>query len=296
MNTYAIECFLKVAELGSFSGAARAMYVAQPTVSRLIRELENELGSSLFDRSNRSHIALTEAGRIYREAFSSMMSQLQSAKREAQLAQQQAQRSLRIGVAVSWAVSDMVSACREGFHRDMPSVRPIFHAAEFSALLQGLEQSSYDLILCPQTAVRDTERFEAVLVARVPEIIVLSARNPLAARESLTPRDLRNETLYVLPEDEAPLFRQIYRKGSLALGYMQPTEDQPDRGTIELLLGTGHGCTVYDSWCRHWTDPNFRCVPTGSDIPICAVFAKDSGDPALTLAVELIRKWAESRG
>lgn len=293
MNTYAVECFLKAAELGSFSGAAKAMYVAQPTVSRLIRELEEELGVRLFDRSNRSHIALTEAGRIYREAFSSMMTQLWSAKREAQAVADQNQRSFRIGVAVAWAVSSMVSACREGFLRRLPSVRPVFQAAEFSALLQGLEQGRYDLILCPQTAVRDTQRFEALLVARVPEIIIISAKNPLASRENLTPRDLRDETMYVLPEDEAPLFRQIYRKGSLAMGYMQPTEDQPDRATIELLMGTGHGCTVYDSWCRHWTDPDYRCVPTGGDIPICAVFARDSGDEALPLAVELIRQWID---
>lgn len=291
MNTYAVECFLKAAELGSFSGAAKAMYVAQPTVSRLIRELEEELGVKLFDRTNRNHISLTEAGRIYREAFSSMMSQLWTAKRDAQAVTNQNQRSFRIGVAVAWAVSSMVSACREGFQQQLPSVRPVFQAAEFSALLQGLEQGRYDLIFCPQTAVRDTQRFEALLVAQVPEIIILSANNPLANRENLTPRDLRDETLYVLPEEEAPLFRQIYRKGSLAMGYMQPTEDQPDRATIELLLGTGHGCTVYDSWCRHWTDPNFRCVPTGSDIPICAVFARDSGDRALTLAVELIKQW-----
>ena len=295
MHMTQIECFLKVAELSSFSGAAKELYITQPTVSRLIRELETELGCGLFDRTNRNRITLTEAGRIYLETFTSVVSELNAAAQAARAVSGQARRSLRIGLPLEWPASDLVRDCEDRFLADMPAVRPVFEAGEFSALLSGLERGRYDLILCPQTAVRDPQRFEAVLIGRAPEIIVLSSKNPLAAKPELAPRDLRDEIMYVLPEEEAPLFRQIYRKGSLAMGYMQPTEDQPNRATIDLLLGTGRGCTMYDGWCRHASDPAFRCIRTGGDIPICAVFARDADDPALGLAVRLIKSWAENK-
>ena len=56
--------FLRAAELGNFSKAADALGYAQSTVTMQIQQLESELGSPLFERSNRS-IALTSFGEAY---------------------------------------------------------------------------------------------------------------------------------------------------------------------------------------------------------------------------------------
>ncbi len=58
-----LEAFVQVAARASFTRAAEALYVTQPTVSGQIKELEEELGESLFDRLPRA-VALTEAGRL----------------------------------------------------------------------------------------------------------------------------------------------------------------------------------------------------------------------------------------
>ena len=65
MNDTLIQSFLSVAEEGSFCKAAEKIYISQPNLSRNIARLEKELNAQLFDRSGK-HIALTEAGRIYR--------------------------------------------------------------------------------------------------------------------------------------------------------------------------------------------------------------------------------------
>ncbi|HEY0275520.1 MAG TPA: LysR substrate-binding domain-containing protein [Paenirhodobacter sp.] len=59
-----LRCFLEVARLGSLSAAAEALHVSQPAASKTIRELEDILGASLFDRSGR-RLRLTAAGRVY---------------------------------------------------------------------------------------------------------------------------------------------------------------------------------------------------------------------------------------
>src|SRR3989338_7690842 len=63
MDTRQIEIFVKVAELGSFSKAAEALFLTQPTVSEHIRGLEEELGVRLLDRLGRG-AAPTKAGQL----------------------------------------------------------------------------------------------------------------------------------------------------------------------------------------------------------------------------------------
>ena len=61
MDVRRLETFVKVAELRSFSRAAEALFLTQPTVSGQLRELQDSLGEELFRRSGRS-LALTDLG------------------------------------------------------------------------------------------------------------------------------------------------------------------------------------------------------------------------------------------
>ena len=65
MNLRHLQYFVATAEHGSFTAAARSLYVAQPSLSEQVRQLEAELGVELFARVGRG-IVLTEAGRALR--------------------------------------------------------------------------------------------------------------------------------------------------------------------------------------------------------------------------------------
>lgn len=62
MTSLQVQYFLQVAESMSFSKAAEELYVSQPSVSRQVQLLEQELGFSLFDRSSKRNLAMTPAG------------------------------------------------------------------------------------------------------------------------------------------------------------------------------------------------------------------------------------------
>ncbi len=61
MNLQQLKCVVTVAECGSFSKAAKRLYLSQPSVSAMVKDLENELGIVIFDRSNRG-ITMTMPG------------------------------------------------------------------------------------------------------------------------------------------------------------------------------------------------------------------------------------------
>lgn len=74
-----LRCFLEIARLGSLSAAADALHVSQPAASKTIRELEDILGTALFDRSGR-RLTLTAAGRIYQNHAGAALADLERAQ------------------------------------------------------------------------------------------------------------------------------------------------------------------------------------------------------------------------
>src|SRR6185436_10951064 len=79
MTLQQVTYFLAAAEHGSFSRAARALYLAQPSLSEQVRALESELGVALFARSG-SGVVLTEAGRAFRPEAERVLAALATAR------------------------------------------------------------------------------------------------------------------------------------------------------------------------------------------------------------------------
>ena len=79
MNTKQLEFFLKTVETNSIAAAARALGVAQPSISLQLENLEHEVGTKLFDRSFRG-VELTESGRIFKAHAESIIRQVEQAK------------------------------------------------------------------------------------------------------------------------------------------------------------------------------------------------------------------------
>jgi DNA-binding transcriptional LysR family regulator len=82
MTTDQLKNFLATAEVLNFHKASQSMYIAQPALSRQIRNLENEIGAELFDRS-RKRVKLTAAGSYFRHEVRRILEDIEQAKRRA---------------------------------------------------------------------------------------------------------------------------------------------------------------------------------------------------------------------
>src|SRR4051794_21067149 len=94
-----VAVFVAVAQLGSFSKAARALAMPVSTVSRKVAELERQLGVTLLQRTTRK-LTLTTQGRDYFDECSGPLSHLHDAERVLTRAQRQPTGALRISVPV----------------------------------------------------------------------------------------------------------------------------------------------------------------------------------------------------
>lgn len=75
MTLLQLQYFIAVVETGNFTHAARQVYTSQPTISRQVQMLEDELGYSLFNRNSKP-LRLTEPGQILYEGMKEAISQI----------------------------------------------------------------------------------------------------------------------------------------------------------------------------------------------------------------------------
>lgn len=102
----ALRLFVRVARTGSFSRAARDLQLSQPTVSRTIAWLEEELGAKLFARTTRA-LALTQAGARYLERVEVLLESLDEASFELR-GSGELRGTLRVGLSSSLAVLSII--------------------------------------------------------------------------------------------------------------------------------------------------------------------------------------------
>jgi len=117
----AMRMFVKVAEAGSFSGAARALDTSNPSVTRHIADLEAYIGARLFNRSTR-RLSLTEAGSNYLERCQQVLLDIDNAVLEAGMSAANPTGTLRMTVPMSFAVNHLGRILPE-YMRRYPDVK-----------------------------------------------------------------------------------------------------------------------------------------------------------------------------
>jgi LysR family nitrogen assimilation transcriptional regulator len=121
MNLKQLEYFVRVAELGSFSKAAMVLEIAQPALSRQVRQLETDLSATLLIRTGRG-VALTEAGsRLFEHAIGILHSVTRAAE---DLESARSEPSGRIVIGLPPSIGRrLIVPLAEGFRSTLPKAR-----------------------------------------------------------------------------------------------------------------------------------------------------------------------------
>ena len=115
----ALKLFARAARVGKFSSAGRELGLSQPSASRLIAALEEEVGATLFSRTTRA-VTLTEAGATYLMRVEAILAALDDADHEARGT---VRGSLRVGTSSSFVLREIIPRLPAAFGESPMSVR-----------------------------------------------------------------------------------------------------------------------------------------------------------------------------
>ncbi|OIJ90050.1 LysR family transcriptional regulator [Streptomyces sp. MUSC 14] len=238
IDTRLLRSFLVVAEEGSLTRAAERVFVSQPALTKQIRQLENQLGVRLFDRSH-AGMALTDAGRELASRTPQLLASWDGALRAARAAGRQSARVLRVGFVAS-AANEATQDVVAEFARRRPGWRAELRQASWTNPSAGLADGEVDaaLLRLPFPG-QDALRVEVLF--REARWVALPSGHPLAGRREIAFRELWDEPFVAAPEQTG-----AWRDHWLAAGEREgrpvrigAVTEQPDDWLSAIASGYG---------------------------------------------------------
>lgn len=188
-NLYRLKVFVEVADLQSFSHAARRLFLSQPAVSRHIKELETALGLPVFERRGRERLNLTEAGQaVYRHA-KGIIEKVEEMESEASGLAGHVGGLIRVGGSNAW--EPLLPGLMAEFQRRHPEVGSRISFGDSERIAGLLLQSQIGLgfvTLAPRDA-----RIEVVPLGESEIVLVVRPDHRLADRASIEPQEIADE-------------------------------------------------------------------------------------------------------
>ncbi|HTW84233.1 MAG TPA: LysR family transcriptional regulator [Candidatus Sulfotelmatobacter sp.] len=200
--------FVAVAQARSFSRAAEALHLAQPSLSQAIKKLENELGVALFARAHHL-VELTDAGAAFLREARTVLAQAAVAADTARMVGNGTIGQLRIGFIDSSALRIMPELVRR-YRAAHPGVRLHFIELSTAQQIAALKADEIDVGIA-RGPVWDPE-LAGVRVATEELYVALAATHPLAPRETLGIGELRDELFVLYPPTKGTgLYDEVLR-------------------------------------------------------------------------------------
>ena len=202
MDLAQLEHFVAAVELGSLSRAARAHFISQPTLSRQMQALENELGVSLFERKGR-HLSLTEAGEVFLAGVRSSLNELKRASLGVAQVKEGSSGFLRIVVPAP-AMQHVALPALIEFRQRAPHVRVQIVEADFGTAPSMLENGNVHLAVGVLLPISRRLRWEILSVGRM--MALMKPSHHLADRPYITIDDLTTEDLLLVKSGRSTRF------------------------------------------------------------------------------------------
>lgn len=192
MELRILQYFLAVTREQSISGAAQSLHLSQPTLSRQLKDLEDELGKQLFIRGNRK-VTLTEEGMILRKRAEEVVELISKTRHEIATADDVVEGDIYIGAGETDAVRYLAKAARE-LQKDYPDIHYHISSGDTRDVLESLDKGLIDFGLI--FGQIDASKYE-YLRFLTPDSYGILMRNdsPLAEKETICPEDLWDKPL-----------------------------------------------------------------------------------------------------
>lgn len=191
MNLRQIEVFRAIMLCRSITDAARVLNVSQPTITKILRRAEDQLGITLFRREH-GRLRPTEEAELLFPDVDRIFRELQSLRRLSTDLRDGTAGLLRVGATASLALSVVPDALKP-YRRDFPGVQIMSHLLAGREMAEMIMAHQLDIGVSVAPIDVPAARVEAIHKAEV--ICIMPEDHPLAARRVVGPRDIVEYTL-----------------------------------------------------------------------------------------------------
>lgn len=189
--------FIVLADTLNFTAAAERLYITQPTLSRHVDKLEDEVGAQLLKRSTHG-VELTEPGRIALAGFRKIVSNYDSTLRRIDASLADMVGSITVGM-LTYAIDECFTPAFDLLRSRYPNVDLVLVSCQLPQMLDNLFDETVDVGLALSNRFVGSEQFCFEPIGRMGLAIAVSDDHPLAGRAKATPSELADLPLVFMP-------------------------------------------------------------------------------------------------
>lgn len=278
VETRLLHYFLTVARERNITNAAKVLHITQPTLSRQMTLLEEQLGVKLFVRDSRP-LALTDEGFLLRRRAEEILELVEKTEAEVSAQEEQVEGSVSIGcgeLASTKLLMEMVA----GFSEQFPRVTFDVYTANADRIKHRMDNGLTDVGLLLEPV--EMERYEFIrMPVRERWVAMMPSGVPLARRKYVTARDL-DDIPVIMPsrqkvhDEVASWFGDDYEKLRL-IG----TSNLSTNAALMVQAGMGYALAVEGSM-PFLEQSNIRMIPLYPELTATSVLAWKRGQPIST--------------
>jgi len=253
-----IEYFIAVAKHLNFTEAAKSLYVSQPSLSKQIAILEDEIGIQLFFRTKRD-VRLTAAGMVLLKEMGGVIEQIENAIEKSKKPDLGENSTVTIGCLDAMDMRTFLPTIIKKFKEKYPNVNLILERHSFKVLREKLINKTLDVIFTLSFELDDSLGILSDVVHKGNGYIVIDKSNPLANRNDLTLSDIKDENFVIISRDESPKgfdsIISLCRKNGFT---PKIVKQLPNIESLLLCVESGIGIALLDSNIRMHNSDNIK--------------------------------------
>src|SRR5467141_2913425 len=275
--------FVAVADAGSLTVAAgRKLHTSQPSLSRQIRDLEEEVGAQLLTRGARG-IELTPAGRAFLDHARLVLSQVDAAGEAARRVANPSKPCFTMGFLTGHELTWMPEALRI-LRDELPNINVMISSQYSPPLADGLSKGKIDAAFLRREQGVPDLAFR--LLVKEPLVVILPSDHRLAARKAISPGDLVGER-FVIVSQTAPVLRGVIDNYFKRSGIKITPAHEADHVTmgISLIMST-RGVGLLPAYAQNFLPSSVTSRPLKGDTPTIDLvlgYKKSNESPILKL-------------
>lgn len=257
-----LRAFVSVADEGSFTLAAKKLFLTQSAISHSMKALEDSLGCRLLERLGKKTV-LTEEGEVFLRRCRRVLGELEDAGRELDGLKRWGQGRIRIGAPHSLCQFLLPTVLRE-FRDCFPRCEPTIEADDTAKLLERMADHDLDIVLGLRTKSTPTEGYRKIFSDKM--IFVVPPMHPWAETGRVNPDDIEKVQfiIYARATETHRLVEEHFEKlgirprPPLVLGDMEAI-----KGMAKIGLGVG----IVAPWVakREFDEGSLIPIPVGGE-------------------------------
>ena len=282
--------FITVAEELNFSKAALRLYTAQPSLSQQIKDLEDDVGVRLLNRTKRK-VELTEEGAVFLEQARLTLAQADKAVAMARQVSQAKQQLLRIGF-VPVAEMKIFPYVLPNLRVQNPDLKIDLLSLNNVDQIRGIKKGELDISFTRDNFQSD--EIESKFVLREPLIFILPKEHPLAKYERIPVQALDGIDFIIPSDEQSKMLHDAILNFAKDHGIEFNIVQKADNILFNINpIGIGLGCTILPGYIAPLTMNNTVIRPLDVELPSLDLFVsyrKNSNSTAVQKFMDLLSK------